>query len=224
MKSMMKYPCLVLDHDDTVVQTEKVLGYPYFCKILQHFRPGATVSFYDYVHDCHDYGFTGMCERRWQFTKEEQHEEYVGWIDYLMQNAPPVFPGVADLIHRQKELGGIICVVSHSSQRNISRDYRKHFGIQPDAIYGWDLPADQRKPHSFPLEDIMRRFHLQPGEILVVDDAQLACQMAAPLGIDVAFAAWGKQDFPELSEGMRKSCRFSFDTPQELKAFLFGEA
>ena len=70
----------------------------------------------------------------------------------------------------------------------------------------------------------MRRFHLQPGEILVVDDAQLACQMAAPLGIDVAFAAWGKQDFPELSEGMRKSCRFSFDTPQELKAFLFGEA
>ena len=27
---MLKYPCLVLDHDDTVVQTEKAIGYPYF--------------------------------------------------------------------------------------------------------------------------------------------------------------------------------------------------
>jgi len=219
---MLKYPCLVLDHDDTVVQTEKTLGYPYFCKILQQFRPGATVSFSEYVHDCHDFGFTGMCERRWQFTKEEQKEEYIGWIDYLMKNIPPTFPGIRDLILRQKNEGGLICVVSHSSERNISRDYREHFGIQPDAIYGWDLPADQRKPHAYPLEDIMRRFHLNPEELLVVDDAQLACRMAAPVGVDVAFAAWGKMDFPELSEGMRRSCRFSFDTPQQLEHFLFN--
>lgn len=219
---MLKYPCLVLDHDDTVVQTEKTLGYPYFCKILQQFRPGATVSFSDYVHDCHDFGFTGMCERRWQFTKEEQKEEYTGWIDYLMRNIPPTFPGIRELILRQKTEGGLICVVSHSSERNISRDYREHFGIQPDAIYGWDLPADQRKPHAYPLEDIMRRFQLKPEDLLVVDDAQLACRMAAPVGVDVAFAAWGKLDFPELSEGMRRSCRFSFDTPQQLEAFLFN--
>ena len=25
---MLKYPCLVLDHDDTVVQSEKTIGYP----------------------------------------------------------------------------------------------------------------------------------------------------------------------------------------------------
>ena len=218
---MLKYPCLVLDHDDTVVQTEKVLGYPYFCKILPEFRPGATISFYDYVHDCHSYGFSGMCERRWQFTQEEKKAEYDGWIDYLMENAPPPFPGVRELILRYKAEGGIICVVSHSSERNISRDYRLHFGIQPDAIYGWDLPAEQRKPHPFPLEDIMRRFHLRAEDLLVVDDAQLACRMAETVGVDVAFAAWGKQDFPELSEGMRQSCRYTFQSPEELEAFLF---
>ena len=218
---MLKYPCLVLDHDDTVVQTEKVLGYPYFCRILPHFRPEATISFSDYVHDCHDYGFTGMCERRWQFTKDEQKEEYTGWIDYLMENAPPPFPGIRELILRYKAEGGIICVVSHSSERNISRDYRLHFGIQPDAIYGWDLPADQRKPYPFPLEDIMRRFQLRSEDLLVVDDAQLACRMAEPVGVDVAFAAWGKPDFPELSEGMRKSCRYTFHSPEDLEAFLF---
>ena len=69
---MLKYPCLVLDHDDTVVQTEKTLGYPYFCKILDQFRPGQTISFHDYVVDCHELGFAEMTRRRWQFTPEEQ--------------------------------------------------------------------------------------------------------------------------------------------------------
>lgn len=219
---MLRYPCLVLDHDDTVVQTEKVMGYPYFCKILQEFRPGQTISFPDYVRDCHDYGFTGMCERRWQFTKEEQKLEYSGWIEYLMDNIPPVFSGIGDVIHRQRENGGLVCVVSHSSEKNITRDYREHFGILPDAIYGWDYPKHQCKPNPFPLEDIMRRFSLTPKDILVVDDAQLACQMAYPLGIDVAFAAWSKEEFPELSALMAESCRYTFHTPKELENFLFS--
>ena len=54
---MLKYKCLVLDHDDTVVQTEKTIGYPYFCYILDQFRPGETISFANYVLDCHNYGF-----------------------------------------------------------------------------------------------------------------------------------------------------------------------
>ena len=67
----------------------------------------------------------------------------------------------------------------------------------------------------------MRRFHMRPEDLLVVDDAQLACQMAEPVGVDVAFAAWGKQDFPELSEGMRKNCRYTFQSTQDLETFLF---
>ena len=31
---MLKYPCLVLDHDDTVVQSEATVNYPFFCYIL----------------------------------------------------------------------------------------------------------------------------------------------------------------------------------------------
>ena len=37
---MLKYPCLVLDHDDTVVQSEATINYPFFCYILNRFRPG----------------------------------------------------------------------------------------------------------------------------------------------------------------------------------------
>ena len=218
---MLKFPCLVLDHDDTVVQTEKTLGYPYFCYILDQFRPGQTISFHDYVHDCHELGFSEMCRKRWQFTQEEQKEEYRGWMEYVMTHIPEVFSGIGDVIRRQKEAGGLVCVVSHSSQKNITRDYAHHFAIAPDAIYGWDLPEDQRKPNPYPLLDIMERYQLSPKDILVVDDMKLAWKMANPLGVPIAFAAWGKEEFPELSKEMRQLCDFTFESPEKLEEFLF---
>ena len=218
---MPRYKCLVLDHDDTVVQTEKTIGYPYFCKILDEFRPGQTISFPDYVHDCHNYGFAEMCRRRWQFTEEEQKQEYAGWMDYVITHIPEIFPGIDRVIRRQKADGGLVCVVSHSSVQNISRDYAVHTGLQPDAIYGWDYPEHLRKPNPFPLQDIMAKYNLKPEEILVVDDMKLAWRMAKPLGVPIAFAAWGKLEFPELSEEMRQICDFSFDSPAELEKFLF---
>ena len=220
---MLKYPCLVLDHDDTVVQSEKTIGYPFFCQVLEEFRPGQTISFQDYVLDCHNYGFAEMCRRRWQFTDRELKEEYQSWMEHIKVNIPDAFPGIGRLIRRYKEAGGIICVVSHSSIMNITRDYEVHFGLQPDAIYGWDLPEHQRKPHPWPLEDIMARYGLKPEELLVVDDMKLAWMMAHPLGVPIAFAAWGKVDFPELTREMRELCDFSFDSTEALENFIFGE-
>ena len=46
---MLKIPCLVLDHDDTVVQTERAIGYPYFRDFIERIRPGMTLSFESYV-------------------------------------------------------------------------------------------------------------------------------------------------------------------------------
>ena len=219
---MLKYPCLVLDHDDTVVQSEKSIGYPFFCEILNAFRPGKSISFHDYVHDCHNYGFNEMCQRRFQFTQKELHDEYMGWMEHVKTHIPDPFPGIGDVIRRQKAEGGLICVVSHSSIQNITRDYAVHFGVQPDAIYGWDLPEHQRKPNPYPLEDILKRYSLQPKDLLVVDDMQRAWQMAQPVGVEIAFAAWGKEEFPELSQQMRQICNFSFSSPKELEIFLFN--
>ena len=218
---MLNYRCLVLDHDDTVVQTEKTLGYPYFCEILQQFRPGETISFEDYVLDCHNHGFAEMCRLRWNFTPEEQKEEYRGWMEYIMTHIPDTFAGIGDVIRRQKQEGGLICVVSHSSTENITRDYKHHFGVLPDAIYGWDLPKEQRKPNPYPLLDIMKKYQLAPSEILVVDDMKLAWKMAHPLQVPIAFAAWGKLEFPELSKEMKELCDYHFESPTELEKFLF---
>lgn len=220
---MLKYRCLVLDHDDTVVQTDKTLGYPFFCEILKEFRPGEEISLADYVRDCHNYGFSEMCKRRWQFTETEQKNEYRRWMDYIKIHIPDAYPGIGNVIRRQKEMGGLICVASHSSIENITRDYDTHFGIQPDAIYGFDLPKEQRKPNSWALEDMMRRYELQPKDILVVDDMKLGWMMAKPVGVEIAFAAWSKADFPELETEMRSICDYTFDSPKALENFLFEE-
>lgn len=220
---MLKYPCLVLDHDDTVVQSEKTIGYPFFCYILDQFRTGEKISLADYVKDCHNLGFADMCRRRWQFTEQELLDEYMGWMEYVKTHIPDSFPGIEKIIRRQKAEGGMIFVVSHSSIMNITRDYEVHFGVQPDAIYGWDLPEEKRKPNPWPLEDIMERYHFSPEEMLVVDDMKLAWRMAKPLNVPIAFAAWGKVDFPELAEEMRELCDFAFDTTEDLEHFLFDE-
>ena len=193
----MRYPCLVLDHDETVVQTEKTMGYPFFCEILQTIRPSAFISLEDYVADCHTIGFVDMCRTRFGFTDEELQTEHLAWSDYVRYHVPEIFPGIEAIIHRQKAAGGILCVVSHSNEENIVRDYRSHFNLKPDSMYGFDLPAHKRQPNPYPLTDIMERYQLSHEDLLVVDDSKLGFDMANPLGVDVAFSAWGKENFPE---------------------------
>ena len=218
---MLKYPCLVLDHDDTVVQSETTINYPYFCYILDQFRPGQTISLEEYIHGCFHLGFAEMCREKYHFTEEELKEEYVGWKEFIRSHIPSPFPGIGEVIHRQKEAGGLVCVVSQSSKENIARDYQAHFGVLPDEIYGWDYPENQRKPNPYPLEQIMKKYNLNPHQLLVVDDMKPACKMAEKVGVQVAFAHWGKQHAPEICEEMKHLCQFTFHTPKELEIFLF---
>ena len=218
---MPKYRCLVLDHDDTVVQSMKTLSYPFWCMELELFRPGVTQSLEDYILECHNRGFAGLCRDCFHFTDEELKKEHGMWMEYIMTHTPDPYPGIAEIIHRQKGEGGLICVVSHSHADNILRDYRTHFGMEPDAVYGWELPSHQRKPNPYPLEDIMRRYSLKPEEILVVDDMKLACQMADSLDIKVAYSGWNGLGIPEIEEEMQSLCTYSFDSTEKLYKFLF---
>ncbi len=218
---MLRYPCLVLDHDDTVVQSETTINYPYFCYILDHFRPGQRITLEEYLNGCFSLGFAQMCREKYQFTDEELAKEYNGWKEYIRNHIPTPYPGIRDLIRRYKAAKGIVCVVSHSGQENITRDYLAHFDILPDAIFSWDLPEEQRKPNTYPLEQIMEKYRLAPNQLLVVDDMKPAYEMASKAGVPIAFAQWGKQECPELCDQMRHLCDFTFNSPKELEDFLF---
>lgn len=218
---MLKYPCLVLDHDDTVVQSEATVNYPFFCYILDQFRPGTKITLEEYTRGCFQLGFADMCRKWYGFTEQEIEDEYHGWQAYIVHHTPAPFPGIGNVIRRQKEEGGLICVVSHSCIQNITRDYTAHFGVLPDDIYGWDLPEEKRKPSTYPLEQIMAKYSLKPNQLLVVDDMKPAWEMASKVGTPIAFAGWGRLDCPELSQQMRQLCDFSFTSTEDLEKFLF---
>ena len=222
-ETMLKVKCLVLDHDDTVVQTERAIGYPYFRDYIEKIRPGQTLSFAEYVRDCNNMIFADMCRSRWQMTEEELTEEYLGWKEYSRRNTPPLCPGMDRVIRRQKEAGGLVCVASLSTREIIERDFMHHFGFLPDAVYDYDLPHHQRKPNPYALEDIMARYDLKPEDLLMVDDMKLGWAMAKAVGVPTAFAGWSKAEFPELTAEMRSICDHAFTHAEELEAYLFEE-
>ena len=218
---MLKYPCLVLDHDDTVVQSEATVNYPFFVEFLKEYRPDATISMHEYISGCFHPGYVDMCKQRFSFTDEELLIEYKGWKEYIRSHIPAPYSGIDRIIRRQKEEGGIVCVVSQSAQENIIRDYRAHFGIEPDEVYGWDLEPEHRKPNPWALEQISRKYGFSPAQMLVVDDMKAAVQMARDGGCSIAFAGWGRTEFPEITEEMSKLCDFAFDSTESLEHFLF---
>ena len=218
---MLKYPCLVLDHDDTVVQSEATVNYPFFVEFLKEYRPGDSITLHEYISGCFHPGYVDMCKQRFGFTDEELLIEYKGWKEYIRSHIPAPYEGIGQIIRRQKEEGGIVCVVSQSAQENIIRDYRAHFGIEPDEVYGWDLEPEHRKPNPWALQQISAKYGFAPGQMLVVDDMKAAVQMARVGGCPIAFAGWGRTEFPAICQERGSLCDYSFSSTEELAKFRF---
>lgn len=218
---MLRYSCLVLDHDDTVVQSEAAVNYPAFLEMLAVFRPGQTLTREEFTLWCSQKGYTAMCMEHFGLTQEEMVLQYQQWKDYVRVHVPPCYDGFPALLRRFRQEGGIICVSSHSAVENITRDYQLHFGLLPDQIYSWDLPEEQRKPSPFSLLDIMERYHLSPKDLLMVDDLQPGYQMAKACGVDFACAAWEPRPEPVV-EFMRQHSDYYLTEIQQLEAVLFA--
>ena len=218
----LQYKCLVLDHDDTVMDSTTHIHYPSFLLALEELRPGVTISLEDYFRVNFHPGFLPYCTEVLELTPKELDRELEIWKDYVKDHIPKVFPGMAEIIRRQKALGGLVCVVSHSFDFNIRRDYEANGLPQPDLIYGWELPLDIRKPHPWALEQIMERFGLQPAELLMVDDLKPGYDMAKAAGVPFAAACWAC-DVPEIRAFMQKNCERAYTDPAQLEQYLFGD-
>ena len=219
---MLKYKCLVLDHDDTVVQSEATVNYPFFVEFLKEYRPGMTITAREYIQECYAPGYIEMCRRRFAFTDRELETEYKAWKEHIKTHVPEAYPGIGTVLQRYKQAGGIIVVASQSAQENILRDYRLHFGFEPDAIFGWDLEPEHRKPNPYAIEQAAKLYGLSREEMLLVDDMKPAVEMARRGGIPIAFAGWGRKEFPAICQEMENLCDYSFYSTEELEKFLFN--
>lgn len=218
---MLKYPCLILDHDDTVVLSEEAINYPSFIETLEVLRPGEYISRDSYTRWCFHPGIIDLCVKKYSFTAEEINKEYNMWQQYAHGHIAPLCGGIDHIIRRQIEEGGRVCVVSHSTKAIIQRDYRHYLGFVPDDIYSWDDLPEHRKPSTYPLERIMEKYGYSPRELLVVDDLKPGYDMAKSAGIAFAFAGWARTNVPEIVEYMNSHSDFQFLSTKELENFLF---
>ena len=219
---MLRYRCLVLDHDDTTVDSTRTVNYPQFLEALAKFRPGFHMSLEEYMLHCFDPGFYEMCEQVLHYTAQEMADHFQMWKDYHKTHHPKFFPGMADLIRQQKKEGGYVCVVSHSSDDVIMDAYTHENVPLPDLIFGAEQPAECRKPNAWPLLEIMRRLDLTPADLLVVDDMPLGATMAQSVGVRFSAAGWCGM-LPQIERHMHRCTDLFFRTIEDLQKHLFHE-
>lgn len=219
---MLKFPCLVLDHDDTVVRSTPTIHYPAFVKTLQALRPDVHWTLEQFIAYNFDPGFEAMCRDILHFTPREMEQQEAGWRAWSAAHVPPAFDGMEQFLGRYRRQRGLVCVASHSSEETIRRDYRQHFGFEPDLVFGWELGADKRKPAPWPLEQIMARFSLEPRQLLMVDDLKPGWQMAKSCGVPFAFAGWGCE-VEGIRSFMQKNADLFLQDVAELEALVLAE-
>ena len=215
----MKYKCLVFDHDDTVVNSTATIHYPSFVAYLEEYFPEKSCTLEHYFLKNFEPGFIPMCKEEYGLTDADLDVEVRFWRDYVRTRVPMAYPGIREIMERHKAAGGLLCVVSHSMDENILRDYRANGLPEPDLIFGWEQPVERRKPKPWPLEEIMRRYALKPSELLMIDDLKPGYDMARDAGVDFAAVGWAN-DIPQIEQFMRGNSRLYFKTVAELAAFL----
>ena len=215
----MKYKCLVFDHDDTVVNSTAGIHYPCFVDFLALHRPKQTITLEDYFIKNFDPGFIAMCREDYGMSDAEIAAEGEFWHEYVRRHVPKAYPGIREIMLRQKAEGGYIVVISHSLSENIYRDYVENNLPRPDASFGWEYPPEKRKPYTWPLEETMRMFSLAPSDVLVIDDLKPGFDMASAAGVEFAASGWAN-DIACIEEFMRKNAVNYFKKVSELAAFL----
>ena len=218
----MKYKCLVLDHDDTVVDSSASIHYPSFVEYLKIARPHLADKYTleEYFEKNFHPGILELFTDEIGLSEAELAEEEAFWREYVKNHIPNAYPGMAEIISEFKERGGIVAVDSHSLTDNIVRDYKKNDLPEPHVIYGWDIPKEMRKPAPGTLFDLMKRYDLRPEEILVVDDLKPGYDMAKAAGVDIAAAGWA-HNVKGIRDFMIENCEYFCSSIDDLRKILF---
>ncbi len=218
----LRYKCLIVDHDDTAVNSTATIHYPAHVEVMRKIRPGHDVIDLDQwlLKNC-DPGLTAYLRDELHFTDEEMEFELEIWRRMVAERVPEFYPGFLDLLYDFRSRGGIVAVVSHSDREIIERDYlaATSGACLPEVIFGWTPDAEKRKPSPFPVKEILRTYQISPEETLVVDDLRPGVLMAQAAGVPVVGAGWGHQ-IPGIRDYMQQACMRYFRTVDELRDFV----
>jgi beta-phosphoglucomutase-like phosphatase (HAD superfamily) len=217
----LRYRCLILDHDDTAVNSTATIHYPAHLAALKELRPGRPLpSLETWFLKNFDPGLMPYLRGDLKMTPGELKQEYEIWRRYTGSRVPRFYAGFLEILARFRLQGGLIAVVSHSEKDMISRDYRlQQPVVVPDVILGWDQDAGKRKPDPWPVRQILDHFGLQRQEALIVDDLKPGVLMARAAGVDIAAAGWG-HSIPAIRDYMQAHCCRYLSSVADLGTFI----
>jgi phosphoglycolate phosphatase-like HAD superfamily hydrolase len=224
MPAKIRYKCLILDHDDTAVDSTASIHYPAHVEVMKQIRPNEEpVSLEGWFMKNFDPGIMEFLKDELKFSETELQKEYDIWREYATQKIPKFYTGFIALLNKFQQAGGIITVVSHSEADVIQKHYaNKAFnGTKlPDLVFGWDMDAERRKPSIYPVNQILRTYNLQPQEALIIDDLKPAVIMAKKSSIPIAAAGWAHQ-IPVIQDYMKTNCNFYLESISDLENLIF---
>jgi len=218
-----RYRCLILDHDDTAVDSTRRVHYPAHLRSMEVLRPDLPpIDIETWFQKNCDPGIMQFLLDELRLTPDELAVEHEIWRGFTARITPHFYPGFLEALAEYKAADGRVAVVSHSESNVIMGHYRAaagSLGVEPDLVFGWDLEPEQRKPNPFPVHEAVRQLGLEPRDVLVVDDLKPGIVMAQAAGVDAAAAGWA-HDISSIREFMRETCVAYFATVGEFAEFI----
>ncbi len=223
MAPNLAYQCLIIDHDDTAVDSTVTIHYPAYLEAMRILRPHyQPLGLEDFFRKHIDPGFMAYLRDELELTPEELQHELEIWRGFARERTPEFYPGMLDFLKLYRKHGGIIVVSSHSEIAVIEKDYRANDQhLIPDLIFGWDESGKKTKPNPYPVFETLTFFGLRPEQLLVLDDLKWGILMGKSAGVATAAAGWGHR-IPEIIGYMRQSCDYYFETVEMLQSLVLG--
>jgi beta-phosphoglucomutase-like phosphatase (HAD superfamily) len=218
-----RYRCILIDHDDTAVDSTSVVHYPAHLEALRVLRPGRTLPSIEEWLLRNFHGIMEYLAGDLAMTKDELATEFEIWRSWTTTRVPPFFEGFLDLLTDYHAQGGKVVVISHSEAEVINRHYRaaRTPPFLPDLIFGWEHDAEKRKPSPWPVREALRRLGYAAEEALIVDDLKPGVLMARASGVAIAAAGWSYQ-VPEIEQYMRSEADMYCACIDDLRAILIA--
>ena len=215
----MKYKCLITDHDDTLLNSTEEVHYPAMVDCLKVLRPKIKLSFDEFAYYNFDHGFLKYATEILGFNDKEMQIEMQMWRKWTAAHRPAFFEGVREVLTDFKNAGGIFIVSSHSEKDVILKDLKNARCPQPDAVFGWDLPPEKRKPSIYTIEKTQEMFGIKPEEMIMLDDMRHGLQMCRKAGVEFIFADWARKP-DKIREEMRNASDYTAKSFYEVKDII----
>lgn len=216
----LRYRCLVLDHDDTAVNSTEHIHYPIYRELMAQKRPELEekLDLNGFISMNNEKGVTRHYFEDLGFSEEEWKEAFEMWKNHeLRKTIPDFYDGFIDILRKYRDDGGFIAVVSHSDEKAIRMHYSHFPEVMPDEVYGATGDGTKNKPYTWPLDQLMEKHGFDATDIVVVDDLMPGIEMAKKVGATTIGVGWSHN----VNKDLKENCDYFCDKVGELEQYLY---